>query len=652
MKTPGMAGRHGSLRSLLLWSGASLSLLWLSRLSFLLLLCSTSWQTAAALTVERWLQGLRFDLATLPLLLALPSLRSAAALGGAARRFRRALDAAQATLFFTCGLLLAASNYNYVYNQKHLGWELFAYLPDALSLGRSALSHDPWLWPLVALLLLTALLLFRLADDPADSTRPIKARRRTALFFLLIVLLLSAVLWRGGFQQNPLRPADAILGSDRCLDQAKLNGIFTVAHDMDDRDEFSAVFPEKENRLQIQALFENGDPWISEDYPLLRRMGPRPRQHHDIILIVMESFSAALLVENGAALQLTPGLQSLIAHGRYFSRTAAAGGRSANGLTAMLLGIPDRAGRTLLRSNQIYNRFGALPRLLRHRGYRTLFFHGGDLRFDNLDRALPHWGFDVSYGREQLKERWPDRLHDPQGYYDEDLFDLAFAEAEASAGPAFLTIFTLSTHHPFVIPPDAPRPFPPSLSRADFYNSVRYSDAALLHFVQRLQSSARFRNAAIVITADHCHHHGLDYLQDRMIPLLLLGPEFSAGRNPRLSSQLDVGPTILALAGGNSVYAMLGDDLTRPTGSEHGVFFAGGSDTNAIGWIEGDWMAVGWLQSERRLLLTARPPANWGDRSSELPEVSALYLERARRLQQFVRGLEARNRLWPPQDPW
>lgn len=639
------------LRPFLVWSAAALALVAGSRALFLIVYCGSEAPAGAFVFSSEWLRGMRFDLASIPPLMILPLVQSALLLWRRWPVLQTILAGAQALLFFLATLLLFASAYNYGYNQKHLGWEFFGYLNEAPLLVRASLSRQTWLGALLSPIALAAFLVLRAASSPPNriAVHPGRGPRLTpALIFLALLSL--PILGRGGFQQSPLRAADAIGASGKaCLDQAVLNGLFTVFRDADDRDEFTPLYPEAENRAAVRALIDNGHPWLSEEYPLLRWMPSTSGRQPDLILILMESLSASLLAEHGGDPALAPEMQALIDRGRYFRRAISSGGRSANGQVAIFTGLPDRAGRTILRSNQIHNRFGGLPRLLRDRGYRTLFVTGADLKFDNRDGAFPWLGFETSLGRRELAARRVAARQMTLGYHDGDVFRIAKQEAEAQPTPLFLAMLTLNTHHPFPLPEGFPRYTAEQGRLPDFLNAIHYADHSLGAFVRSLRASPRFRDAVIVITADHSHHQGLDYLQDRHIPLLILGPGIAPGKDERLVSQLDIGPTLLALAGGDGPYAMMGDNLLGPLPPERGVFFAGGSNTNAIGWVQGDWISFGWLNSPHTLFLRGRHPAEQRDRSAEFPELAALFVERARRFHQFARGLEMQNRIWPPE---
>lgn len=635
----------------------------------------------------RLLVGLRFDAAAAPILLwplalFLPAIAAFAERADRVRRLCAAQDLALAALFAAAHAVLLASAYNYRFNAKHLGWELFAYANDAPGLIAAAASEAPALFALAALSFAPGIMfvvqrarrLVRAPEGAADGVarnetadrsgvEPTWAARLLAAGGVaLIVIATLLVAARGGWQESPLRAADALATSSNFLNNLALNGVFTTSRDREDQLDFARYFPPAENQAVVRALLDQPDAFVSAEYPLLRYM---PRTHAGqaphIALIILESFTAKFLAEHGGDPRIAPELQAQIPRGLYFEQFYASGGRSANGLVSMLAGLPDRAGRTILRSNQMHNRFGGAAALLRKRGYRTVFLHGGPLSFDNLDRALPQLGFESALGLDELRGRTRAGDASAAGLHDAALFRFALEEFDRRAKedqPLFLTLFTLNTHHPFPLPADAPRIFSSAEPEADYLNAYHYADRALGDFLRAARARPWAANTIFVITADHAHHRNLNYMEDRRIPLLLLGARLPAGRSAALASQLDVGPTLLALAGGDALYAHMGRPLVlgperaaelrpRAGAPEPGVFFAAGSGTNAIGWIDAEWYFATWLGGDRRALLPARPPYSLEDACAARPAVCSERLFRARHYHQFARWLEAENRIWP-----
>ena len=623
---------------------------------------------------EFWQQfalGLRFDVATLPVLAAPVILvwPLFSRFGARPPVFQWSLRSAVFLCFplFAWGQLsvLAGSLY-FAYNQKLPGWEYYAYIEDLPVVFRGVLEREPVVAGAAVAFLLTTLVLgyvlafgkrsaFRAFDGRARSPkqpRPILQALRQVLAVSLS-LGVAIVALRGGWQESPLRAPDALRTGQAALDTLPLNTVYTALQDFSGRDEFRPTYDPHANVRFVQALLGSPGDFTRPDFPLVRHMpakSPFGLRRPNVVLIIMESFTAAYLAPYGGDPEIAPEFNRVALKGMVFQRFFAGGGRSANGLFSMLAGIPDRAGRTILRSPQISIRLGGIGQLLVRKGYDTFFYHGGDLAFDNLDRVLPRLGFRESVGSTEMEATGCCTKKNVWGFDDSETMAAFLRRMDRAQRPFFGVVFTLNTHHPFAVPHEFPKKFT-GRPQSDFLEAFHYSDHVLGRFLAEASRKPFFRNTVFLITGDHAHHTGLDYLDDRMVPLLLYMP----GRVPAtvrsdVASQLDILPTILALSGGDSDYAGMGRDLTAPILREPFAFFAGGSGTNVIGWIEGDRIFSEWLLGSVRGLYTSRRPLTMQDLLKLEPERAARLRARTFHFHQFARTIEKENRVWPDRE--
>ncbi|MCR9145392.1 MAG: sulfatase-like hydrolase/transferase [bacterium] len=690
-----MAGKGSpaaySAKKIFAWTFGSLALLIFHRILFVLL----HWPPetpAAGQVLDQLLFGLSFDIATLPLLiLPLVLFLPLYALGRSGlNRVLRWLEYGQWIYLCALNLILLASTYNFTFNDKHLGWEFTAYFNDLGTLlggisERSPLMLAGWAF------LLPGLIgggIWWLARRPAAPlTMPaeaapatdwgwragIKKYRGLPILFVsylaLIVLLVVAV--RGGVQESPVRSPDAIRYDTSFLNTIPLNGLFTISRDAQDRSDFLKFYDQNVNTAYVRGLLDQPAAFISDDYPLVRRMPakatllPGGQRAPNVVLIVLESFTAKYLAVHGGDPEIAPEFHRLMQQGRYYDRFMASGGRSANGIFCMLAGLPDRANRTILRSNESANRMGGLAKILNRKGYRSVFVHGGDLRFDSMDRMLPHLGFDEAYGWREMEAQGlvqnSNIGRSAWGYQDGDSFRVLEQRMDAlhsedPARPVFASIFTLNTHHPFLIPDESFAFFEEETAgeQRDFLNSYRYTDQMLGDFMRAMRDKPYFNDTIFLFTADHAHHRGLNYLEDRHIPLLIFAPgKIAAQRVPEIANQLDVLPTILGLAGGDVQYAAMGRDLlepfrARPNQAVPFAYYAGGSNTGVIGWVEGERLLMQWIGTPHFIVMTARHPADQTNLYDSDPEAGDAMLHKSRHFHQFARYLEQSNRIFPP----
>ena len=627
--------------------------------------------------------GLRFDLASLPLL-AGPFLLFAPAYthyrqgSRPVRSFLRFINFGQYVWFIYVSMTLIASTFNFNFNNKHIGWEYYAYFQDISTIFSGLIEERPvqfllYLLTLPLFVWAGYFMVYRLKNndyvriDRSGQTGAepgIKQYLITAGSMLLIAGLFVLAL-RGGFQENPLRSADAMYatGGSSYLNSVPLNGVFTIVQDRHDVAEFRKFYDQDENIKYVQKLLGKPEDFFSDEYPLLRKMPPRALPgartgggKPNIVFILLESFTAKFLKEHGGDPEIAPNLNTLIEGGRYYRRFYASGGRSANGLFATLAGLPDRAGRTILRSAQIQNRFGGVAGLLSRKNYRTFFIHGGNLKFDNLNRVLPHLGFEKSIGMRDMDKTGRYKKKTAWGYHDEESFDVLYREMlggdtnRHDRRPFFGVLFTVNTHHPYPLPDKKLEFFPPEKPGGKFLNAYRYTDQCLGEFFKRARQSSSFNNTIFVIMADHTNHAGLNYLEDRHIPMLIYAPgRVRPVKLDVIGSQLDMLPTLLALSGGDSHYAAMGRDLTLAKQPENPfAFFAGGSNTNVIGWIQKDRLLSRWLENKNQYLFTSTPPGSLHNLAGVEKDIADDYTRKVQAFHQFARFLERENKIWPP----
>ena len=166
------------------------------------------------------------------------------------------------------------------------------------------------------------------------------------------------------------------------------------------------------------------------------------------------------------------------------------------------------------------------------------------------------------------------------GVADEDLFDLALAEIDASLAksggkqPIFAHVMTTSNHRPYTYPQG--RIDIPSGSGRE--GAVKYTDWALGHLIDEAKKKPWFRDTLFVITADHganARGKGEIPVDKYRIPVLLYSPAHIApARIERLMSQIDIAPTVLGRLNFSYRSKFFGQDIFRLPPGEERAFVA------------------------------------------------------------------------------
>ena len=314
----------------------------------------------------------------------------------------------------------------------------------------------------------------------------------------------------------------------------------------------------------------------------------------NVMVFIMESMSAEhsahLHPELYADRQVkgyTPFLDSLMQAGYCFERMYANGTRSIQALPAVLGSIPSFKTPFVLMP-QALAPTRQLPRILRDKGYATAFFCGsaaGSMGFGayarsaGIERLYSREDYEARHGRDDFDGYW--------GIWDEPFLQYAGEEMSALPEPFFAALFTLSSHHPFVVP-DAYRDLlPEGLTRN--HKCVAYTDNAFRRFFARYAGEEWFRRTVFVFVADHVSSEKFAdatrvFPGDHHIIGLLYTPDGALrGRYDEAVSQIDLMPTLLGLMGNREPYFAFGRDLFGEQTPEGGFALAYDSGFEAVG---------------------------------------------------------------------
>lgn len=303
--------------------------------------------------------------------------------------------------------------------------------------------------------------------------------------------------------------------------------------------------------------------FTNPDIPTLHLQVPKHKRKQPLnLVIILEESLGAEYVQSLGGRPLTPELEKLSQKGLWFSRLYATGTRSVRGIEAIVTGFPPTPARSVLRLNLSQNGFFSLASLLKRQGYTTQFIYGGDSRFDNMKGFFLGNGFDRVIDEKDFRKYV---FRGTWGVSDEDIFDRTHQELLAhSDKPLFTLVFTVSNHPPFEFPDG--RIDLQGKRKNTIENAVRYADYALGRFFDRAQNAPYWKNTVFLVVADHEDKVPSDDLVPVKyfhIPALIIGPDIKPGVYDKVSSQIDLPPTILSMMGIESSHPMQGHDLLQ-----------------------------------------------------------------------------------------
>ncbi|PWJ45056.1 LTA synthase family protein [Sediminitomix flava] len=220
----------------------------------------------------------------------------------------------------------------------------------------------------------------------------------------------------------------------------------------------------------------------------------------NVILIILESFTADLVESLGGEKGVTPNLEKLIDEGVLFTNVYANGDRTDKGLVAVLSSYPAQPKTSMTKWSQKTQELPSLPNVLNNEGYHTSFFYGGDVNFANINSYLHNSEFQEILS----KNIFPSELSTSKwGVHDHYVFDKAIdiLKAKDPSKPFFQTILTSSSHEPFDVPMETV--FEGDDKKSLFMNSAHYTDRSLGVFIDRLKEEKIWDNTLIMLVADH-----------------------------------------------------------------------------------------------------------------------------------------------------
>jgi phosphoglycerol transferase MdoB-like AlkP superfamily enzyme len=311
---------------------------------------------------------------------------------------------------------------------------------------------------------------------------------------------------------------------------------------------------------------------------------------YNILFITVESLSGEFMEYLGGKLgKVTPNLDTLVNKSLLFTNFYAVGTRTIWGLEAAALSAPPKPGQSVIKRPNSENMF-SMGQLFKTRGYDLKFIYGGHGYFDNMNYFFKNNGYSI-VDRTEI----PDSevtFSNAWGVCDQDLFNRVLHEADLSfaAGKPFLNlVMTTSNHRPFTYP-EGVIDIPSGIGRA---GAVKYCDFAIGEFIRKASAKPWFSNTLVVIMADHCAGSaGQTELpfKDYQVPLIVYNPAIiQPQRVDKLSGQVDVAPTILALLNWSYESKFFGKDILKMRPEDERAFIA---NYQKLGYIRNDRLTI------------------------------------------------------------
>ncbi|PCI92447.1 hypothetical protein COB11_07330 [Candidatus Aerophobetes bacterium] len=382
-----------------------------------------------------------------------------------------------------------------------------------------------------------------------------------------------------------------------------------------------------------------------------------------VIFLFMESLRAKDVGVLQGEQSVTPHFDALSKEGILFSNFYANSVKTSRSVTASLFGIPSDVNSSEI-SSRINMPFISLAHILEKSGYESTYHHNGLLEFENQQSFFTNYGYKNLVGRNDILKKYPNAQLTSWGVHDEYLMKYSadwLAEEDKKGKPVFLTMFTISNHHPWSSPKGyrlkhLPDKLDPIYKR--YLTTTHYSDLCLKLFIDRLKKNNLSKKTVLFILGDHGHpmgEHNKNYIEQRYlyeenihVPLLI----YAEGRikEPKIiddvSSQIDLIPTVMDMLKIKGLNHARGSTLLRKANRQ--VFFHNPYVYRFYGTRKGSHKLI-YTKSSKEVELydLITDPREQTNIAYKYPEIVESYLEDVKNYHTYYQSLYD-NKLFSP----
>ena len=391
-----------------------------------------------------------------------------------------------------------------------------------------------------------------------QPTKPVAYFGFSSVGFVFIVLLVIAGI-RGGDFKKSTRPINLLDASRNVKNivhsDIVLNTPFAIIRTL-----FSNSFL-KVNYAEVNAAV------IEKQVQPVKFYSNNPKTKPNVVVLIVESFGREYIGAFNKKANIpnyvshAPFLDSLAQHSMIYTNAYANGRQSIHGMSSVLSGIPSFKD-AFTSSPYPKQKIESLVSTLKGEGYNTSFFHGaanGSMGFLGFSKIL---GIDDYYGRTEFND--DSQFDGFWGIWDEPFLQYMKKTLDKKKAPFFATVFTVSSHEPYVIPQKYKNRF--KEGKVAIHKNAEYTDYAIKRFFDEAKKQPWFDNTIFVMVADHCNQIYYDEYQKPInrfaVPILIYQPNSKyVGVDDDFAQQIDIYPTILDMIGYDKPFRSWGRSL-------------------------------------------------------------------------------------------
>ncbi len=493
---------------------------------------------STATIASTFLYGLRFDLSTVVYLNSLVYLLHIIPFNFRNNtRYQKGIRIVFA-VFNTVALIFELGDTaNYKYAHKRLTSEFFGVLGD---FNDQLLSYIMSFWYLIFFCFVIVYGIIKLYNYYAQLNEQGRQKPWVQIILMFVSMPFFVLGARGGLQYRPISPITSLQYVDAPLSPMVYNTCFSLGTSFQFRSLKEQIYFKEEQELKNN--FSQTHCYYNDSLPQ-RRM--------NVVVIILESFSKYFVQSLSHEKQTyTPFLDSLINSKQcYVAANGYANARhSHEGTAAILASIPSLMIDPFMTSIYQSNATSSYARILKKYGYTTAFFHGaknGSMMLDDFSKSC---GFANYYGKDEYPNQ--EDFDGNWGIYDDKFFPYFADKLTSFSTPFAATIFSLSSHFPYVLSAESRKMFPEDKTKDPEYQMIKYTDYVLKMFFEKVRKEPWYNNTLFVLSADHTYDELSDhptYLSKFSIPILFFSPSDTSDKKPLTFpiQQVDILPSIL-----------------------------------------------------------------------------------------------------------
>jgi phosphoglycerol transferase MdoB-like AlkP superfamily enzyme len=315
--------------------------------------------------------------------------------------------------------------------------------------------------------------------------------RWKGLFVFVLVIPFVFLAIRGGTGIAPVNISRVYFHPKPFPNHAAINVIWNTGHSLLEKKDKPNPFHCMDDSTALHYL----NHLYEEDTTRIKLLSiPRP----NVIVIILESFTAKLIEPLGGLQGVTPNFNRLTKESIFFTNLFANDSRTDKSIVSILSGYPALGKISIIKFPNKTQKLGIISKEMLKNGYHTSFYYGGNIDFASLRSYLINGNFQEiisasAFGRADQTERWgvPDHL----------TFQRLMDDCGNSSVPFFKVLLSLSSHEPFDIPVK-PR-FGNKTVDERISSSAFYTDSCLGDFIEKAKHAAWWKHTLIIMLADH-----------------------------------------------------------------------------------------------------------------------------------------------------